>query len=256
MRSVEDPRAPSLILFAALSLGLHAGSFGVLNRCRSQPQFAVEPSSKTLVGTSFDMDPSLVSAALEETDGPGEAEAAKVPAAPNGDLKRPRLGAAAGSEMPRPSSGPEPLFGAVGERFATDLATTFTRAFAQAASADSVWTAAPFGATGAAVVTLGLDEMGHLAGSSIAGSPTIALRRGIERALALLAPRAFTARSAFTRLRISAQVTRDVVHDGLHGDVFALSGGSFSGDVGTAFFALPPGIGPGRRVDVELRLLR
>ena len=44
------------------------------------------------------------------------------------------------------------------------------------------------------------------------------------------------------------------VHDGLHGDVFALSGGSFSGDVGTAFFARP-GPGGGRRVDVEVRLL-
>jgi hypothetical protein len=158
--------------------------------------------------------------------------------------------------MPRPSSGPEPFYGAVGERTATDLATTFTRAFAQAASADPVWSAAPFGAAGTAIVTLELDDTGHLAGTSLAGSPTIALRRGIERTLALLGPRAFTARSAVTKLRISAQVTRDAVHDGLHGDVFALSGGSFSGDAGTAFFALPPGLGPGRRVDVELRLLR
>jgi hypothetical protein len=54
---------------------------------------------------------------------------------------------------------------------------------------------------------------------------------------------------------VTARIARDDVHDGLHGDVFALSGGSFSGDVGTAFFALPAGSGPGRRVDVELRLL-
>jgi hypothetical protein len=59
-----------------------------------------------------------------------------------------------------------------------------------------------------------------------------------------------------TRIRVSARVTRDDVHDGLHGDVFALSGGSFVGDLGSAFFALPPSAGPGRRVDVELRLLR
>jgi len=43
------------------------------------------------------------------------------------------------------------------------------------------------------------------------------------------------------------------------GDVFALSGGSFAGEVGMAFFALPagpgPGTAPGRRVDVELRLV-
>jgi hypothetical protein len=47
---------------------------------------------------------------------------------------------------------------------------------------------------------------------------------------------------------------KDDVHDGLHGDVFALSGGSFSGEVGTAFFALPAA-GGGRRIDVELRLV-
>ena len=57
---------------------------------------------------------------------------------------------------------------------------------------------------------------------------------------------------------------RDITHfidgaavagtSGLHGDVFALSGGSFSGEVGTAFFALPAA-GGGRRVDVELRLV-
>ena len=43
------------------------------------------------------------------------------------------------------------------------------------------------------------------------------------------------------------------MHDGLHGDVFALSGGSFAGAVGTAFFALPGS--PGRRIDLELRLI-
>jgi hypothetical protein len=58
-----------------------------------------------------------------------------------------------------------------------------------------------------------------------------------------------------TKIRLTCHVSRNDVHDGLHGDVFALSGGSFSGEVGTAFFALPPTTGPGRRVDVELRLL-
>jgi hypothetical protein len=171
-------------------------------------------------------------------------------------MRRPRMRALAASPMPHASSAPELLFGAVSERFATDLATTFTRAFAQAASADPVWSDAPFGAAGTAVVTLTLDAAGHLAETSITGLPTTALRRGIERTIALLGPRSLTARSAFTKLRLSAQVTRDDLHDGLHGDVFALSGGSFSGDIGSAFFALPPGVGPGRRVDVELRLVR
>src|SRR5260370_8402347 len=98
MRSVEDSRALSLVLFAALSLGLHAGSFGALSRCRSQQQFALEPSSKTLVGTTFDVDPPLTPAASEETGGPGETEATKAPPAPTAALNRSRLPAASRPE--------------------------------------------------------------------------------------------------------------------------------------------------------------
>jgi hypothetical protein len=147
------------------------------------------------------------------------------------------------------------LFGAVGVRFATDLATTFTRGFPQAASADAIWTSAPFGSAGTADVTFVLDDSGHLTSSNIRGSPSPALRRGIERTLVLLGSRAFTARGAVTRLRISARVSPNDVHDGLHGDVFALSGGSFARDVGTAFFALPQSSGGARRIDLELHLL-
>jgi hypothetical protein len=89
--------------------------------------------------------------------------------------------------------------------------------------------------------------------SSVTGSPSPALRRGIDRTLVLLGGRTFTARGAVTKLRITARVSPNDVHDGLHGDVFALSGGSFAGDTGTAFFALPGA--SARRVDVELRLL-
>jgi hypothetical protein len=154
-----------------------------------------------------------------------------------------------------PTGAPSPaVFGAVGVRFATDLATTFTRAFPQAASADPIWATTSIGNAGAAEVTLLLDDEGHLTGSSIEGAPSAALRRGIDRTLALLRPRSFTALRPATRLRVTARVGRDEVHDGLHGEVFALSGGSFSGDTGTAFFALPGAHG-GRRIDVELRLL-
>jgi hypothetical protein len=152
----------------------------------------------------------------------------------------------------------------VGVRFATDLATTFTRAFPQAASADPQWAGVPFGGTSSAEVTLLLDDEGHLLRTTVSGpasrqrdAASVALRRGIDRTLALLGTgRSFTAHGASTRIRLVARVSRDEVHDGLHGDVFALSGGSFAGDVGSAFFALPPSAeGPGRRIDVELRLL-
>jgi hypothetical protein len=141
----------------------------------------------------------------------------------------------------------------VGVRYATDLATTFTRGFPQAASADSIWGGAPFGPAGTATVSLVIDDGGHLTSSSVTGSPSPALRRGIDRTLVLLGGRTFTARGAVTKLRVTARVSPNDVHDGLHGDVFALSGGSFAGETGTAFFALP-GVSA-RRVDVELRLI-
>jgi hypothetical protein len=148
------------------------------------------------------------------------------------------------------------LFGAVGARFATDLSATFTRAIPQAFSADPAWEEAPWGSTGTADVTLVLDDAGHLSSSSISGHPSPALRSSLRRTLAILAERSFTAPQATTRLRLSARVAEDTLHDGLHGDVFALSGGSFAGSVGTAFFALPPLGGPGRRVDIDVRVLR
>jgi hypothetical protein len=190
-----------------------------------------------------------------------ETSASAAPAPPQGaaEIAAPRL---RGSRA-LPGAAPSPsaaavvsVFGAAGVRYATDLATTFTRAFPQAASADTAWETAPFGGAGSADVTLVIDADGRLVSSAVTGAPSAALRQGVARTLALLAPRAFTAREAMTKIRVTARVSRDDVHDGLHGDVFALSGGSFSGDLGTAFFALPPANGPGRRVDVQLRLLR
>jgi hypothetical protein len=149
------------------------------------------------------------------------------------------------------SAAPPSLFGAVGVRFATDVATTFVRAFAQAASADPEWGNAPLGAAGTADVSLEIDESGHFVSFHVEGAPSTALRRGVERTVTLIAARTFTARGAVTKLRLSATITKDDVHDGLHGDVFALSGGSFTGNVGSAFFALPIG----RRIDVDVKLL-
>ena len=51
-----------------------------------------------------------------------------------------------------------------------------------------------------------------------------------------------------TKLRIVATIGADSVHDGLHGDVFAI-GGSFAEGEGSAFFAL----NVGRRIDLRVR---
>lgn len=248
-------RTPPLSIFAIASIALHAGVFAGLSHragtAAAPPSFEV--GSAPLVGETLDVEEAAQAQGEPESasdePSPDEGSRAAEAAAPR---RPPRVGpraAAAGDAHPPPA-----LFGAVGVRYATDLATTFTRAFPQASSADAIWNAAPLGSTGTADVTLVLDEGGHLVSHEIDGAPSPALRRGIERTLLLLGSRSFTARGATTRLRVTARITRDVVHDGLHGDVFALSGGSFSGDVGTAFFALPGAGGPGRRIDVELRL--
>ena len=258
----ESPLA--LALSALLSVSLHVGVFAVARapgaRHQSGVARAFEPISPPIVGETLEVEPAEQPGA-EATAVPEPPREPPSPLTPGATASPPRTAAfsagrthpASASDAPPSGTGRPALFGAVGVRYATDLATTFTRGFPQAASADPVWGSVPIGSAGTADVTLTLDESGHLVGSTVAGAPSSALRRGIERTLALLGPRAFTARGAATRLRVTAHVGRDDVHDGLHGDVFALSGGSFTGDVGTAFFALPGA--PGRRIDVELRLL-
>jgi hypothetical protein len=240
-----------LLLFAVASLSLHAAVFARLGRgARNPSPPSFDPRAQGLAGDTLDIEPP----SLAPPDGESAGSTSTSASPPKPSRTPPSLGRSSGTR--REAALPPPLFGAVGVRFATDLATTFTRAFPQAASAYPAWSAVPFGDAGRAEVTLVLDDEGRLASSDIAGSPSPALRRSIERTLVLLAPRAFTAREAGTKLSVAAYVSRDDVHDGLHGDVFALSAGSFTGEVGTAFFALPPASGPGRRVDVEVKLIR
>jgi hypothetical protein len=147
------------------------------------------------------------------------------------------------------ASGTTALFGAVGDRSASDLARAFTRDFPQAASGDPVWRAAPLGAAGEATVVLTLDDSGHIADVQVLGAPGGPLGQGIRRTITLIKGRPFVARSKVTKLRLTATVSADTVHDGLHGDVFAI-GGSFAEADGAAFFAL----NVGRRIDLRVRL--
>jgi hypothetical protein len=262
-----------LPLFFVLSTALHVAGWGALtHRSARSPATTFDTTAQTIAGDTLDVEPQ---APAEEV--PVESEGEQVPPTPEpGQAPKPAervpgLGAApppaaarnAGAAERAPSNAEgasqaaaQPaLFGAVGVRFATDLPTTFTSLFPSAASADPAWSQAAFGSAGVAEVTLVIDESGHIVSENVAGAPSQALRQGIDRTLAALRARTFTARAAMTKLRVTAHIQRDEVHDGLHGDVFALSGRSFMGDVGTAFFALP-GPGGGRRVDVELKLLR
>lgn len=254
-RRLSPPGTPSLLLFGAMSLLLHAGVWAVFPAASE----TFHPATETLAGETLDLEQSPPAAPLEEpADTTPTVSPDELPEAP---LTRPSVRSARRPVAVAPAAGsasaalPPTPFGAAGVRYASDLATTFTRSFPQAASSDAVWANAPLGAAGVATVSLVIDDDGHLLSTAVLGSPSAALRKGIDRTLVLLGPRTFTASAAITRLRVSARVTRDDVHDGLHGDVFALSGGSFAGEVGSAFFTLPGGAAGGRRVDVEVRLL-
>jgi hypothetical protein len=250
--------ARSFLVWCALSVGLHAAAFETLRTRSLRPVTDVAPAPD-VSGETLDVQaPAAPETEAEPPDAPARESPTEEPAVNGAASVRPARSAVRPVEDERREHRARELFGAVGARFATDLSATFTRAIPQAFSADPAWIDAPLGDAGAVDVTLVLDEAGHLEASPLAGRPSRALRSSIARTLALLGERSFTAHQATTRLRLTAHVTRDDLHDGLHGDVFALSGGSFAGTTGSAFFALPApsGAGSGRRVDVELRLVR
>jgi hypothetical protein len=256
--SAPDAAAgPSLLLFGVASLALHVAAAAALGVASRHAAVTFRPSAETMAGETLDLEQEIAAA---ESEPPPVVPVEDLPAAKDPEARSTTTTTTTSTATPTstgtPTPAPPPLpYGAVGVRYASDLATTFTRSFPQAACTDPAWGQAPFGAAGSATVSLAIDEAGRLTSTAIDGSPSTALRRGIERTLAMLRPRELTAVGPVTRLRITARVGRDDVHDGLHGEVFALSGGSFAGEVGSAFFALPAGTGPARRVDVEVRLL-
>ncbi len=270
-------RTLRLPLIVSLVLHLAIGTFGVRAVRLATPPAAASPSG-TMTGETFDLheeepgdlpgdpasptqdnlapqdDPSTSAASAGKggTDGIEPAP----PPRPSSRSRRTRgqpgqhaLAASAGAGGSEPPPPPAP-YGAAGERGAVDLATAFTRGFPQAASMDARWIQAPFGSAGEAVVVLDIAPNGTLIDHRVSGSPSAALRVGIERTVALIGAREFTATGAVTRLKLTASVSPDQVHDGLHGDVFAI-GGSFAQAEGNAFFALAIG----RRIDIRVRAL-
>lgn len=178
---------------------------------------------------------------------PGDGDAPARPARGAKKSAAHRDGESGAKESSAGSTGSSERYGATGDRSAGDLATAFTRGFPQAASADPIWKSAPLGAAGSADIVLTLSESGHIENTDIQGAVPSALASGIRRTLALIKMRPFVARGKTTRLHVTATIASDAVHDGLHGDVFAI-GGSFAGAEGSAFFALAIG----RRIDLRV----
>ncbi len=266
--------APTLAL--CLSFAVHAALattlfFPRLAGVPTGPEKAPSEAPPSLAGQSFELPaPESTSDVDEPTTSQGapsgaEATAAATDArqareATTAEGARPKPASAAGKNArDKPTSTPgtagtdsaggatTSLYGAAGDRSAVDLATAITRAFPQAASSDAAWVAAPMGPAGDVTIGLTLDDSGKLVASEIGPGATPALAAGIRRTLALVGGRAFTSHGKVTRLRLVATVSPDTVHDGLHGDVFAI-GGSYTGNEGLAFFALAIG----RRVDLKV----
>jgi hypothetical protein len=135
------------------------------------------------------------------------------------------------------------------DRSVVDLAREFTRALPLAASSDPLWRTAPLGPAGTVDLTLTLDASGALVGSQSTGSPGEALASGVQRTLALIHARPFVARGKETRVRVTATVAEEQVHEGLRGDVFAI-GARFEVGRGSGFFALTMG----RRIDIQVQV--
>ena len=242
---------------ASIAAHVAVAALMLLPRTAAQPTVPPSDPPPAAAGDTFEL-PAPESEASEGASTTFPAENAQPSSeTAEGDAPKPRPSAAGRPRIAQPSAnkpasdgsaGSSAVYGAVGDRSASDLATAFTRGFPQAASADPAWRTVPLGPTGAADVVLTISEEGHLEGSEVLGTPNAALASGIRRTLALVRARTFVAHGKITRLHVTGTVSADTVHDGLHGDVFAV-GGSFAGGGGSAFFALAIG----RRVDVRVR---
>lgn len=256
----------ALVSTLAVSLTAHVAIAVVLTRSRPAPAAAADPAPQN-AGETFELpapesaDTPRANAAPSPDENAAapiefpDAPARPVPPGRAQPAERPsREGrhsagrAPSKADDPPSGSGSSALFGATGDRSATDLSRSFTRDFPQAASGDPVWRTAPVGAAGEATVLLTIDETGHVSNVQVLGSPSGPLAQGIRRTMTLIKARPFVARSKVTKLRIVATISTDTVHDGLHGEVFAI-GGSFADGEGSAFFAL----NVGRRIDLTVR---
>ena len=206
-------------VFTAVSLALHVGVFaGAVLRGRHLPPAETGAAggapgvgaAAAVPGETFDV-PELedipeesqagTEAAPIELDGPstppptenGESSAPH-PAhrsSPHGRTARPAAEAA-------PSEPPPPLYGAVGERAAGDLVTTFKRVFPIAASSDPHWDHVPVGFYAEGDVSFFLADDGSLTHATASTAAAPAFRAAITRTATLLKHRLFTARGAVT----------------------------------------------------------
>jgi hypothetical protein len=226
-------------LFAAASLALHAGVFAAtlvhaLVHGREVPAAEAGAAGGTpgagaaaaVPGETFDVPD------LEQTAEPSPAGAEGAPIELDGPTAPPaeantnaeatatsRSKRHARSEAPSPPGGaavsePPPLYGAVGDRAAGDLVTSFKRVFPIAASTDPLWDHVPVGFYAEGDVTFFLAEDGSLTHATASAAAASAFRSAVLRTTTLLKHRLFTARGATTHLHMVLRVSDHLVNHG------------------------------------------
>ncbi len=106
------------------------------------------------------------------------------------------------------------MYGAVGDRSASDLVVTFKRAFPQAGSSDPIWNQVPVGFYADGDVTFFLSDAGALTRATVSPTAAPAFRAAIARTVALIKGRAFTARGAETHLHMLVRVSDQLTNHG------------------------------------------
>ncbi len=231
-------------LFTALSLAAHVGVFvGVRAVERRHRPESTEQAAGGTVGAGSSAAVGGETFEVPEREPPSEESAPGSEAAPielDGQEAEDPTATAEGSTKksskahrhpssriggPPAASEPTPaLYGAVGDRTAGDLVTTFKRVFPIAVSSDPLWEGVPVGFYAEGNVTFTLADDGTLGRTTASASAAPAFRAAVARTGTLLKHRLFTARGATTHLHMVVRVTDKVVYHG----AFAIdSSGSF-----------------------------
>lgn len=245
-----------------LSLALHGAVVGVVvasGRTRIPPPPSAhehEEAEPIIAGDTFELPaPALGDPSSDPAPEPADEPTPDAPSEPSrrtAEVPSPSRSHRASKPAPAPRDGAETdddrgegtRYGAVGERSATDLATTFARAFTQTASEDPEWQKAPIGPAGEAVVKLTIDASGRIVDVAVEGTPSAALRSSIRRTMPLVKERLFTARQKTTRIHLIASVSTGEGDDGLESGRYGIAVHG-----GRASFVLPIG----RRIQLRVR---
>jgi hypothetical protein len=218
-------------LFTSLSLAIHLGVFAaaVVHRRHAPPAGAGASGTSAAAGAAAVPGETFDVPELEETadQSPGGTEAAPIEiddpapsssmngesAAPPPRPTRPARGGAARPAGAAPSE-PPALYGAVGDRVAGDLVTTFKRVFPIAASSDPMWDHVPVGFYADGDVTFFLADDGTLTHATASAAAASAFRAAVLRTTQLLKHRLFTARGAVTHVHMVVRVSDHLTNHG------------------------------------------